>query len=109
MYRAVKQASDSILGVPSQCFNPKKGYVGEPPRKPRGQYCGNVVRFHFSPNIFSVLEDANGPSSQAYGRHVTRLLCNVAGTESQCKDCWYQCEAAVPAYSHHEESLHGPR
>ena len=43
VYKAVKRASDSHLGVPSQCFNPQKGGISIPPRKPRDQYIGNVV------------------------------------------------------------------
>lgn len=42
-YKEVKRASDSHLGVPSQCLNPAKASIGMPPRRPRGQYCGNVV------------------------------------------------------------------
>ena len=45
MYKAVKRASDSHLGVPSQCFNFQKGGIGTPPRRGRDQYMGNVVRF----------------------------------------------------------------
>ena len=42
-YKEVKRASDSHLGVPTQCLHPAKASIGMPPRRPRGQYCGNVV------------------------------------------------------------------
>lgn len=45
VYKAVKCASDTYLGIPSQCFNPQKAGIGIPLRKPRAQYVGNVVRF----------------------------------------------------------------
>ena len=45
VYKAVKRASDSHLGMPSQCFNPQNGGISIRPRKPRDRYIGNVVRF----------------------------------------------------------------
>lgn len=43
-YKEVKRATDSLLGVPSQCLHPSKASIGMPPRgRGRGQYCGNVV------------------------------------------------------------------
>ncbi len=45
VYKAVKRASESFLGVPSQCFNPQKGGICTPPRRGRDQYVANVVRF----------------------------------------------------------------
>ncbi|KAK9915065.1 hypothetical protein WJX75_004310 [Coccomyxa subellipsoidea] len=44
VYKAVKRASDSHLGMPSQCFNPQKGGIGTPPRRGRDQYMGNVAQ-----------------------------------------------------------------
>jgi Piwi domain len=43
LYRAIKQASDSELGVPSQCIIARKAGIGE--REPRGQaqYIANVA------------------------------------------------------------------
>jgi hypothetical protein len=38
----VKQATDSALGIPSQCFVAKKASIGFPP-KGRAQYCANLA------------------------------------------------------------------
>ncbi|CAL8468702.1 g8242 [Coccomyxa elongata] len=43
VYKAVKRASDSHLGVPSQCFNLNKAGICTPPRRGREQYVGNVA------------------------------------------------------------------
>ena len=48
-YKEVKRATDSHLGVPSQCLHPTKASVGMPPRRFRQQYCGNVVGSHSCP------------------------------------------------------------
>lgn len=43
-YRAVKRASDSFLGVPSQCFVASKAGVGQNlPTGKRLQYMGNLA------------------------------------------------------------------
>ncbi|PRW57108.1 argonaute 1 [Chlorella sorokiniana] len=42
LYKEVKQASDSMLGVPSQCVVAKKAGIGFPARG-RPQYCANVA------------------------------------------------------------------
>ena len=41
----MKRATDSFLGVPSQCFQPAKAAIGVPPKRGGGrqQYCANVV------------------------------------------------------------------
>ena len=51
LYKDVKRATDSFLGVPSQCFQPAKAAIGVPPKRGDGrqQYCANVVRCHDSP------------------------------------------------------------
>ena len=43
LYSEVKRASDSFLGIPSQCFVAKKASVGMPPGKPRDQYTANLA------------------------------------------------------------------
>ena len=45
-YKEVKRATDSHLGVPSQCLHPTKASIGMPPRRSRQQYYGNVVSSH---------------------------------------------------------------
>ena len=54
-YKEVKRATDSHLGVPSQCLHPLKASIGMPPRRGRGQYCGNVVSLFFCRLLFPVV------------------------------------------------------
>ncbi|GAB4819183.1 hypothetical protein N2152v2_006229 [Parachlorella kessleri] len=42
LYKEVKQATDSTLGIPSQCIVARKAGIGAPP-KGRAQYCANVA------------------------------------------------------------------
>ena len=44
LYKEVKRASDSHIGVPSQCFVTRKASIGVPQARGRPQYCSNLVR-----------------------------------------------------------------
>lgn len=50
-YKDVKRATDSFLGIPSQCFQPSKAGIGrgasERAISGRVQYCANVVLAYF--------------------------------------------------------------
>ena len=39
----MKRASDSFLGVPSQCFVTRKASIGVPAPRGRPQYCSNIA------------------------------------------------------------------
>ena len=43
LYKEVKRASDSFLGVPSQCFVTRKASIGVPAPRGRPQYCSNIA------------------------------------------------------------------
>ncbi len=43
LYKEVKRASDSFLGVPSQCFVTRKASIGVPAPRGRPQYCANIA------------------------------------------------------------------
>ena len=44
LYKEVKRATDSSLGIPSQCFVANKaGIQRGPPAKPRVQYCAKCA------------------------------------------------------------------
>ena len=43
LYKEVKRASDSYLGVPSQCFVARKASIGVPQARGRPQYCANIA------------------------------------------------------------------
>jgi hypothetical protein len=52
LYKDVKRATDSFLGVPSQCFQPSKASITVPPKRGgREQYCANVVRCRLMSNF----------------------------------------------------------
>ena len=43
LYKEVKRASDSFLGIPSQCFVQRKASIGQPLMRPRDQYTANLA------------------------------------------------------------------
>lgn len=43
LYKEVKRASDSYLGIPSQCFVARKASIGVPQARGRPQYCANIA------------------------------------------------------------------
>ena len=43
LYKEVKRASDSFLGIPSQCFVARKASIGVPQARGRPQYCANIA------------------------------------------------------------------
>lgn len=43
LYKEVKRASDSFLGIVSQCFVTRKASIGVPMVRGRPQYCANLA------------------------------------------------------------------
>ena len=43
LYKEVKRASDSFLGIVSQCFVTRKASIGVPNIRGRPQYCANLA------------------------------------------------------------------
>lgn len=43
LYNEVKRASDSYIGIPSQCFVARKASIGIPQTRPRDQYTANLA------------------------------------------------------------------